>query len=129
MIIAWEARIMQIEEYFNFLSDNDIRIQGSRIGIETVLYEFIYRKQTPENIVESYPSLTLEQVYATILYYLHNHEKIGQYVTDWLEQQNQKWQDQEVNPHPGIIRLRQLVNQYGRDPLVYQKLRQDNKTI
>jgi uncharacterized protein (DUF433 family) len=120
---------MQIEEYFTFLSDNDIRIQGSRIGIETVLYEFIHRGQTPENIVESYPNLSLEQVYATILYYLHNQEKIGKYVADWLEQQNQKWQDQEVNPHAGIIRLRQLVTQYGRDPLVYQKLRQENKTI
>lgn len=120
---------MQIEEYFNFLSDNDIRIQGSRIGIETVLYEFIHRGQTPENIVKSYPNLSLEQVYATILYYLHNQEKIGKYVADWLEQQNQKWQAQEVNPHAGIIRLRQLVTQYGRDPLVYQKLRQENKTI
>ena len=29
---------MQIEDYFNVLSSDDIRIKGSRIGIEIVLY-------------------------------------------------------------------------------------------
>jgi hypothetical protein len=33
---------MQLESYFNFLAPDDIRIQGTRIGIETILYEYIY---------------------------------------------------------------------------------------
>ena len=28
---------MQIEDYFNFLAEDDIRIKGTRIGIESVL--------------------------------------------------------------------------------------------
>ncbi len=67
---------MQLEDYFNFLAPDDIRIKGSRIGIETILYEYIYRSRTPEEIAQTYTSLSLEQVYATILYYLHNQENI-----------------------------------------------------
>lgn len=59
---------MQLEDYFDFQRPDDIRLKGSRIGIETILYDFIHRSRTPEQIIESYPSLTLEQVYATILY-------------------------------------------------------------
>src|SRR5882724_8035970 len=65
---------MQPEDYFDFLAPDDIRIKGHRIGIETVLYEFIHRERCAEEIQRRYPTLTLEEVYATILYYLHNQE-------------------------------------------------------
>ncbi|HEX5503786.1 MAG TPA: DUF433 domain-containing protein [Thermomicrobiales bacterium] len=76
---------MRLEDYFDFLAPDDIRIKGTRVGIETVLYDFIHRARTPEQIVASYPTLTLEQVYATILYYLHNRAAVGAYLSDWLE--------------------------------------------
>ena len=71
---------MQLEDYFDFLAPDDIRIKGHRIGIESVLYEYIYREQTPEAIVKRFPTLDLEQIYATILYYLHNREQVNAYV-------------------------------------------------
>jgi uncharacterized protein (DUF433 family) len=76
---------MQLEDYFIFLAENDIRIKNTRIGIETVLYDYIYRSRTPEEIAKTYLSLNLEQVYATILYYLRNKQEIGEYLTNWLE--------------------------------------------
>jgi len=82
---------MQLEEYFDFQRPDDIRVKGTRIGIETILYDFIHRARTPEQIAQTYPSLNLEQVYATILYYLHNKEAA-----------------QELNPPPGIARLQKL---------------------
>jgi len=100
---------MQLEDYFNFLAPNDIRVQGTRVGIETILYDFIYRERTPQEIVESYPSLNLEQVYATITYYLHNKEQINTYIADWLENARRNREEQERNPSPGILRLRQLL--------------------
>jgi hypothetical protein len=33
---------MELESYFDFLAPDDIRIKGTRIGIETVLYEYIH---------------------------------------------------------------------------------------
>lgn len=99
---------MQIEDFFDFLAPNDIRIKGSRIGIESVLYEYIYREQTPEMLVKRFPSITLEQLYATILYYLHNREKVEVYLRDWLEYGRRAREEQDLNPPPAVIRLRAL---------------------
>jgi uncharacterized protein (DUF433 family) len=76
---------MQLEDYFDFLGPNDIRIKGHRIGIESVLYEYIHRYQTPEEIARRFDTLSLEEIYATILYYLHNKEAVSKYLADWLE--------------------------------------------
>ena len=73
---------MQIETYFDFLAADDIWIKGTRVGIETVLDEYIHNNQTPEAIADNYYTLTLEQVYATILYYLQNQEEVGAYLID-----------------------------------------------
>ncbi len=99
---------MQLEDYFDFLAPDDIRIKGTRVGIETVLYDFIHRNRTPEDIVASYPSLALEQVYATLLYYLHNREQVNTYLEDWLEWERRMREEQGRTPPPVIIRLRAL---------------------
>jgi len=99
---------MQLEDYFVFLAANDIRLKNTRIGIETVLYDYIYRNRTPEEITKTYPSLTLEQVYATILYYLHNKEQIAKYIADWLEWGHQVREEQKRNPLPISEKLHQL---------------------
>jgi len=99
---------MNIEEYFEYHANDDIRIKGTRVGIESVLYEFIYREQAPELIERQYPTLTLEQVYATILYYLHNKLKIEKYMSDWLIFSQRMREKQAKNPPPVILRLREL---------------------
>ncbi|MDF5720766.1 MAG: DUF433 domain-containing protein [Rhizonema sp. PD37] len=99
---------MQLEDYFNFLGAEDIRLKGSRIGIETILYEYIYSARTPEEITQMFPSLTIEQVYATILYYHHEKEKVSQYITDWLEWSHKMREEQRKNPHPGVKKLIEL---------------------
>ncbi len=38
---------MQLEDYFEFLTSKDIRIKGTRVGIEHILYEYIHCGQTP----------------------------------------------------------------------------------
>jgi uncharacterized protein (DUF433 family) len=102
---------MQLEDYFNFLAPNDIRIQGTRIGIETILYEYIYKSRTAEEIQQTYYSLTLAQVYATILYYHHNKEAVSQYIADWLEFGHQQRKAQKLNPHPAAARLEKIRQQ------------------
>lgn len=99
---------MQLEDYFDFLAPDDIRIKGSRIGIESVLYEYIHREQSPEAIATRFPTVTLEQVYATILYYLHNRERIEAYIADWLEYGRRMREEQDRNPPPVVVRLRAL---------------------
>ena len=50
---------MQLEDYFDFLASDDIRIKGSRIGIESVLYDYIYRDMRPEVIISRFPTIRL----------------------------------------------------------------------
>ncbi|HZP80790.1 MAG TPA: DUF433 domain-containing protein [Chthonomonadaceae bacterium] len=96
---------MQLEEYFEFLAPDDIRLKGTRIGIESVLYEYIHRAQTPEAIAERFPSLTLEQIYATILYYLHDRETAGAYLADYLEYTHRARKEFEENMPAEIAAL------------------------
>ena len=99
---------MQLEDYFDFLAADDIRLKGTRIGIETVLFDYLFRARTPEEIADTYPSLTLEQAYATILYYLHHQETIDAYMTDWLEWAEKMRAEQQRNPPPVAEKLRRL---------------------
>jgi len=99
---------MQLEDYFDFLASDDIRIKGTRIGIESVLYEYLYREVSPEAIVTRFPSISLEQAYATILYYLHHQDKINDYIINWLKWSEQVREKQMKNPSPVIARLRAL---------------------
>ena len=99
---------MQLEDYFNFLAPNDIRIQGTRVGIESVLYDYIFRARTPEEIEQSYSTVTLDQVYATILYYLRNKESVEKYITDWIDHGERMRKEQEENPSPFTLRMRAL---------------------
>jgi uncharacterized protein (DUF433 family) len=99
---------MDLNDYFDFLAADDIRIKGTRIGIESVLYEYIHRSQTPEAIAGEFPSVTLEQVYATVLYYLHNRADVEAYLTGWLEYSERARKEQRRNPPPVVVRLRAL---------------------
>jgi uncharacterized protein (DUF433 family) len=108
---------MKIEDYFDFLAPDDIRIKGTRIGIESVLYEHIHRAQNPETIVSGLPSLSLEQVYATILYYLHNRKEVDRYLTEWLEYGERMRAEQGRNPPPVVARLRALKGKRQEAPV------------
>jgi uncharacterized protein (DUF433 family) len=99
---------MKLEDFFDVLADDDIRVKGSRIGIESVLYEYIYRNKTAEQISERFPTLKLEQIYATILYYLHNREKTEAYLLDWLNFNREAREKQAENPPPIVLRLQKL---------------------
>ena len=100
---------MQLEDYFDFQAEDDIRLKGTRIGIESVLYEYIHRGQTAETIASRFRTLSLEQVYATILYYLHNQEQVNAYMADYLEYCRKAREAYEKNPPPVVVRLRKLL--------------------
>jgi len=99
---------VQLEDYFDFLASDDIRLKGHRIGIESVLYEYVYRAQTAEEIAGLFPTLNLDQIYATILYYLRNKEQVQAYLTAWLEHGERMRAEQVCHPTPTMLKLRQL---------------------
>ena len=102
-------QIYPLEDNFAFLAEDDIRVKGTRVGIETILYEYIYNSKTPVVIADHYYTLTLEQVYATILYYLQNQEEVGAYLDDYLKYCQTAREEYEKDPPPGVVRLRELI--------------------
>lgn len=74
---------MQLEELFEFESfptGDRIRVKGTRIAIEDILYRFRDEGESAEQIFQDYRTLTLAQVYATITYYLLNQNKVDEYM-------------------------------------------------
>ncbi|WP_040897715.1 DUF433 domain-containing protein [Xenococcus sp. PCC 7305] len=93
---------MKLEDYFDFYSANDIRLKGHRVGIENIL-DYYLEGYTPEEINGNLPSLSLEEIHATITYYLHNRPQIDTYLADLTEDREQRYQEFYVNP-PAIVR-------------------------
>ena len=56
-----------------------IRIAGSRVSLESVVIAFD-RGASPEEIVDSFPTLDLAGVYATITYVLQNRPRVDEYL-------------------------------------------------
>lgn len=104
----------KLEDYFEFLSPDDIRIKGHRIGIDDVL-DYYLEGYTPEEIIAELPTLNLEKIHATITYYLHNRAQIDAYLlrlAKWREQRYQEW---AANPSPLVQRLRALQATTARE--------------
>ncbi len=102
-------QIYPLEDNFMFLAKNDIRLKGTRVGIETILCEYIDNSKMPVAIAAHYYTPALEQIYATILYYLQNQEKVGAYLEDYLEYCRKAREEQAKNPSPAVVRLRKLI--------------------
>ena len=99
---------MELEGYFEFIGEDAIRIAGTRVGIETVLCD--YREgASPEEIVLRYPTLSLEQVHATITYYLANQEKLESYLALVRRRQEEAWQEQQRHPSEFVRALRERL--------------------
>jgi len=66
-------------------SDGTIRIKGTRINLESVIYSF-KQGDCPTEILESFPTLSLSNIYGAIYYYLEHVDLIEQYLKDQDEE-------------------------------------------
>jgi len=55
------------------------RIAGTRVSLDSVVYCF-WNGESPETIAQSFPTLTLEQVFGAIAYYLDHQDAMDQYL-------------------------------------------------
>jgi uncharacterized protein (DUF433 family) len=111
---------MQLEDYFEFEkldfekvgTVERIRVKGSRIAIEHILEPYL-QGDSPERIFQGYRhSLSLEQVYATITYFLHNRPTVEAYLKRGNEIADMYYQEYLAKEPPEVIkRLRALKAQ------------------
>lgn len=102
---------MQLEDYFEFLAPDDIRLKGHRIGIETILFDYLELGLSAEEIALRYPTLSLEQVHATLAYYWRNQGEIDAYLRAASEHEERMIQEQEHYPSPAVKHLHHLLRE------------------
>jgi uncharacterized protein (DUF433 family) len=88
-----------------------IRVGNTHVLLELVIHSY-YIGETPEGIVDSYPSLTTADVYAVIGYYLANREEIDAYVRQRDQQAEQILREMEANLTPEARALRTRLRAY-----------------
>lgn len=94
--------------------DRGYWVAGTRVSLDSIVYAFL-GGQTAESIAQSFPVLSLEQVYGAIAFYLANRQDIDAYLA-------QAKADFEA--------MRQAAR--NADPMFYQKLarvRQQGKAL
>ncbi|MEM8832400.1 MAG: DUF433 domain-containing protein [Cyanobacteria bacterium P01_G01_bin.19] len=104
---------MKLEDYFEFLSPDDIRLKGHRIGIEDVI-KYYLQGYSPEQILAELPTLNLEKIHATITYYLHHRSAIDAYLVRLSAWREQHYQAARANPFPVVQRLKALKTERAK---------------
>ncbi|NES02684.1 MAG: DUF433 domain-containing protein [Okeania sp. SIO2F4] len=73
---------------------------------------------SPEEIAVNFPGLSLDKIYATITYYLHNCHEVDAYLSRliaWREACYQEWLASE--PSPLVKRIREIKAQIKKEQL------------
>lgn len=100
---------MENDRYLDVYSPDDVRVHGTRVGVEHLLTEYLAGKM-PEEIALDFPTVTLEQVHGVIAWYLRNREDVTAYLRRWRSRAHQARQKQAEAQEPEVIqRLRQLA--------------------
>jgi uncharacterized protein (DUF433 family) len=84
---------------------------GSRVSLDSIVYAFL-DGNSAEGIVESYPTLTLEQVHGSLAFYLANRAEIDAYLAE-AEREAEK--------------MREISR--AENPLLYRRLEQARRDL
>jgi uncharacterized protein (DUF433 family) len=83
---------------------------GSRVSLESVIYQF-QDGASPETIVDEFPTLSLEQVYGAITFYLANRVEIDAYLAETESQ----WAEARKNQAPIPPALQERLERARRE--------------
>ena len=90
-------------------------VAGSRVSLASIIYE--YREgATPETIRQNFPTLSLEQIYGAIAFYLGHQEEAEAYL-GYLEK---KWDELERSAKPLDPELQQRLEEARKRLLTKQ---------
>jgi len=89
-------------------------VAGSRLSLDSVVYAFL-RGESPEGIVESFPALSLEQVFGAVAFYLANRESIDGYLRD-ARAEFARMRDEARRKHPALYSKLEAARHGARSP-------------
>ncbi len=112
--LGWKGRVaivMDADQYLDVKAADDIRVRGTRVGIEHLLEAYL-AGSLPEEICLEFPTLTVEQVNGVIAWYLGNRDEADAYLRRWEARARTARREQASGSQPAVIRrLRELAEQ------------------
>jgi uncharacterized protein (DUF433 family) len=94
--------------------DGGYYIVGSRVSLDSVAYAFL-RGESPEGIAESFPALSLEQVFGAIAFCLANRDAIDAYLRDGRAE-FARMRDEARLKHPTLYAKLEAAKEGVRSP-------------
>ena len=95
-----------------------IRVSGTRVTLDTLI-AFYHQGESPEDLHEGFPTISLTDIYAVISYYLSHRDEIDVYLNRRREEADRLQQDIEAQYTPeqkaNQERLRQRVEAHRRE--------------
>jgi len=90
--------------------DGMVRIAGTRITLDTIV-GFFQRGDTPEEIFDGFPSLSLADIHTVIAYYLRHREMVDAYIAEnrRIAVEAMREYEAKFGPMPTISDLEQQV--------------------
>jgi len=85
-------------------------IIGSRVSLESIIVPFL-DGASPETLVDEFPTLTLEQVYGAITFYLAHRPELDVY----LKETERLWEDARKSQPPIPPALRERLKHARRE--------------
>jgi len=64
-----------MEKSYVTKSEHGYRLTGSRVSLDSIVYDW-WNGLSPESIAQNFDTLTLEQIYGAIAYYLGHREEV-----------------------------------------------------
>jgi uncharacterized protein (DUF433 family) len=89
-------------------SDGAWRVSNTRVLLDVVVHAF-NAGRTPEEIIQSYDTLQLEDVYAVLAYYLTHRTQVDVYIQEQEEKAEAVWQEIRVRTDYREFRERLLA--------------------
>ena len=87
-----------------------IRVSGTRIGLELLVYAF-REGRSPEDILRSYDTLALADIYSVFTYYLRHTDEVNAYMAEHERKAAQVRARTEAWCPPGGLPLGRLIDE------------------
>jgi uncharacterized protein (DUF433 family) len=91
--------------------DGSFYLMGSRVPLARLVREFQHG-EPPEAIRSHYPTLSLEQVYGAITFYLGNKEEVEKDISE-----RERVEDEFTKTHPAPPHLKEKLERARQQPL------------
>ena len=96
---------MDLKAYVTQTPDGSWRLAGTRVSLDSILSAY-WQGRVPEAIAMDFPSVSLEQVYGAIAFYLGRRDELDRYLASQSERWERLRQESESANGPLLARLR-----------------------